>query len=193
MAWWPFTVISELVFRPIMLILTERMKWIVHPQSPYFYLKKFNWMYKLNSSIEHTLEFNQSMWTMNHNAYPSADTMSPRRYFEVVFSTLRRRRFSTKLRRRCDIADWSKITNKFRPICDIVTTSQIGRNLRVNFDESVTSQRHRRFFQYEEWISTNLRRCSDVETTSQIGRKLRINLDKSATLLWSCRLVKTYE
>ena len=35
-----------------------------------------------------------------------------------------------KLRRRCDISDWSKITNKFRRNCDVAGTSKSGSRFR---------------------------------------------------------------
>ena len=92
------------------------------------------------------------------------------------------------MRRRCDVADWSKITNKFRRNsdvaamsligqkianefkrnCNVAAKSQIGRKLRTNFHETTMSLRRRRLIQNYEYILKKLRRRCDVKDLSKI-------------------------
>ena len=69
------------------------------------------------------------------------------------------------LRRRSDVADWSKMTNKFQQIRDVAATSQIGRKWPMNFVESATSLRrnyNKTAKKNGQWSLTNLQRCCDV-------------------------------
>ena len=65
------------------------------------------------------LEVDKNLMTESYVHNP----VGTRLLYEVVFSSLRHRRISMKLQSRCDVKDWSKITNKFRRNCNVAATS----------------------------------------------------------------------
>ena len=90
---------------------------------------------------------------------------------------------STNLRRRCNVTNWSKMTNRFWQICNVAALSQFGRKWPINFYESATSLWRR--CDVIDWskMTNKFRRICDVAATSQFGRKWSMNFDESAKSL----------